>query len=311
MKLTVKTADKKPTELQVEASPTQTVEELGLQVSEALGRKVKKVVCVGKIADWHARLVDVGLADGGVVIVMAAKAPKTHAPPPASSPAPAPPAASAQPAAAAAGAPARQGPAPTAGGSSAAVIAQLVALGIADSEQTAAQAVEMAGGDIDRAAELLVSGALAGVRDESASRVRAAAVPTGVLAELAAHPALQQMRAQVASDPQLLRPLLQQLGQSHPDLLDQIAENPAAFVRQLTAPVPATDMQRFAPHGGAPRVDPAASQQQINLTPADEASLKQLSEFGQFSREQLIEAYLACGKNLDQAATYLFDQQLS
>ncbi len=313
MKLTVKTADKKPTELQVEVSPTQTVEELGLQVGEALGRKVKKVVCVGKIADGHARLADVGLADGGVVIVMAEKAPKKQATPaasPAPASAPAPAASSGRPAASAAAATARREPAPAAGGASAAAIAQLVALGIADKERTAAQALEMAGGDIDRAAELLASGALVGVEATSASAVRAASAPTGALAELAAQPALQQMRAHVASDPQLLRPLLQQLGQSHPDLLDQIAENPAAFVRQLTAPVTATDMQRFAPHGGIPRVDPAASQQ-ISLTAADESALKQLSEFGKFSREQLIEAYLACGKNLDQAATYLFDQQSS
>ena len=79
MKLTVKTADKKPTELQVEASPTQTVQELGIQITEALGRKVKKVVCVGKVADWGAQLADFGLSDGGIVIVMAEKASKKRA----------------------------------------------------------------------------------------------------------------------------------------------------------------------------------------------------------------------------------------
>ena len=168
--------------------------------------------------------------------------------------------------------------------------------------------MEMAGGDIDRAAELLASGALADAGAASAPAARAAAVPDGALAELAAQPALRQMRAHVASDPQLLRPLLQQLGQSHPDLLDQIAENPAAFVRQLTGPVDPADMQRFAPHGGVPRVDPAAAAQQVNLTAADEEALKTLAQFGGFTREQMIEAYLACGKNLDQAGTYLFDQ---
>lgn len=242
------------------------------------------------------------------MIVMAEKASKTQVPAPVSAPAPATSVPSPQVAGSAAAAQARTEPVPVAGGASAAAIAQLIALGIADSETTAAQAMEMAGGDIDRAASLLASGALAGTGATSASAAQAAAASTEALAELASQPALRQMRAHVASDPQLLRPLLRQLGQSHPDLLDQIAENPAAFVRQLTAPVEPADMQRFAPHGGAPRVGPAVASQQISLTAADEAALKTLSEFGGFTREQLIEAYLACGKNLDQAGTYLFDQ---
>lgn len=309
MKLTVKTADKNPTELQVDASPTQTVEELGAQISEALGRKIKKVVCVGKIADWGACLADVGLADGGIVIVMAEKVSKKAAASPAASiPAPAPPApSSASVAASAASASShdQREPAAAAGGSDAAAIAQLTALGIADSERTAAQAVEMAAGDIDRAAELLVSGALA---ETAAAATTAAAAPDEELAELAAHPVLRQMRAHVASDPQLLRPLLQQLGQTNPDLLEQIAESPAAFVRQLTTPVEPADRQRFAPHGGVPRVDPVVASQRVSLSAKDEEALTTLSQMGSFSREQLVEAYLACGRNIEQAGTYLFDQ---
>ena len=71
-----------------------------------------------------------------------------------------------------------------------------------------------------------------------------AATPDSDLAELAAQPVLRQMRAHVASDPQLLRPLLQQLGQTNPDLLEQIAET-IAFVRQLTAPMEPADRQRM------------------------------------------------------------------
>jgi len=174
--------------------------------------------------------------------------------------------------------------------------------------------MEMAAGNIDQAAELLASGALAGASGAAAAAAPVAAASSEPLGELATNPALRQMRVHVASDPQLLRPLLQQLGQANPDLLAQIAENPGAFVRQLTAPVEPKDRQRFAPHGGVPHGEPAASQQQqqnqIRLTAADEKAIKTLSDFtaSGFSREQMVEAYLACGKNTETAVTYLYDQ---
>ena len=301
MQLTLRTTDKPPVDATIGAEPTQTVDGLSAEIAATLGVAVKALVFSGKLLkDGSTSLASLGVADGGLLVVMVGvvKAKKKAK---AATPAPAPPvaAAAAPPATAVA-------PATPAAATNAAALAQLVALGIADSERTAARAMEMAGGEIERAAELLASGMLAG------AGAPAAAAPTAapdVLAELAALPALAQMRAQVAADPQLLRPLLQQLGQTHPDVLAQIAENPGAFVRELTAPVAATDRQRYAPHGGVPRVDPAAAQQaQVNLTAEDENALQSLSEYGRFSREQLIEAYLACGKNLEQAGSFLFDQ---
>ena len=332
MRLTVKTSDKKPVEFTLDLAPTQTVNELVARITEQLqGRGVKKLIVRGKIL-WEASskanadvpLAAVGLADGGAIIVMAEKAVKRKQVAAAAAPAAAPsaaPAAAAAPQPAAAPVAARQAPAPAPANAAAAAsrdaIAQLIALGIADSERTAAQAMEMAAGNIDQAAELLASGALAGASGAAAAAAPVAAASSEPLGELATHPALRQMRVHVASDPQLLRPLLQQLGQANPDLLAQIAENPGAFVRQLTAPVEPKDRQRFAPHGGVPHGEPAASQQQqqqqnqnqIRLTAADEKAIKTLSEYcSGFSREQMVEAYLACGKNTETAATYLYDQ---
>ena len=84
--------------------------------------------------------------------------------------------------------------------------------------------------------------------------------------------------------------------------------NPSSRLCNAAPSLP-EDTRRFAPHDGVPTQAAAPSVgQQVKLSAEDEQALTTLAEFGPFSREQRIEAYLACGKNIEQAGTYLFDQ---
>jgi UV excision repair protein RAD23 len=55
---------------------------------------------------------------------------------------------------------------------------------------------------------------------------------------LTQHPQFQTLRAMVQANPQLLQVVLQQLGQSNPELLTMINENQEEFVRLLQGPLP-------------------------------------------------------------------------
>ena len=61
---------------------------------------------------------------------------------------------------------------------------------------------------------------------------------------LTQHPQFRTLRAMVQANPQLLQVILQQLGQSNPDLLTMINENQEEFIRLLQGPLP---------EGGAPQ----------------------------------------------------------
>ena len=76
------------------------------------------------------------------------------------------------------------------------------------------------------------------------------------------------------------------------------------------APSLPEDTRRFAPHDGVPAQAAAPSVgQQVKLSAEDEQALTTLAEFGPFSREQRIEAYLACNRDEMLAANFLMDHQ--
>jgi UV excision repair protein RAD23 len=105
-------------------------------------------------------------------------------------------------------------------------------------------------------------------------------------------PQLDQILATVRRNPATLQPLLQALGQQRPDLLQIISRNQQAFM-QLLAQGAGGDAG-----GGAP--------EHITVTPEERAALDRLMALG-FSERAAVEAYIACDKNEELAANYLFD----
>eukprot|EP00761_Pharyngomonas_kirbyi_P003995 gb/GECH01003999.1/.p1 GENE.gb/GECH01003999.1/~~gb/GECH01003999.1/.p1 ORF type:complete len:440 (+),score=127.11 gb/GECH01003999.1/:1-1320(+) len=189
---------------------------------------------------------------------------------------------------------------------------------------------------------------------------------TGSLREvLQSMPQFEELRSTVQSNPQLLQPIIQRIGQQNPQLLQLINNNPEEFIRILNEPSsgqqqPQTqpqqtaqgqgaqglDMSRLAQlaqllqggqgqgEGGEPQLTPeqlrelAQAAQMLGITGQGQGgqggqgqqappgaiyvtreereAIDRLAALG-FSQEAAAEAYIACDKNEEMAANFLFD----
>ncbi|KAK3302412.1 XPC-binding domain-containing protein [Chaetomium strumarium] len=105
----------------------------------------------------------------------------------------------------------------------------------------------------------------------------------------------QQFRQVVQQQPQMLEPILQQLGASNPQLAQLIAQRPEEFLQLLSET--GGDDDAFLPPGA----------QQISVTEEERDAIERLVRLG-FTRDEAIQAYFACDKNEELAANFLFDQ---
>ncbi|CEJ89344.1 Putative UV excision repair protein rhp23 [[Torrubiella] hemipterigena] len=121
-----------------------------------------------------------------------------------------------------------------------------------------------------------------------------AAGDLGNLDFLRTNPQFQQLRQVVQQQPQMLEPILQQLGAGNPQLAQLIASNPDAFLSLL-----GEDAEDDVP------LPPGA--QAISVTEEERDAIERLCRLG-FDRDQAIQAYFACDKNEELAANFLFDQ---
>jgi UV excision repair protein RAD23 len=122
----------------------------------------------------------------------------------------------------------------------------------------------------------------------------AGGVDLGNLDFLRHNPQFQQLRQVVQQQPQMLEPILQQLGAGNPQLAQLISSNPEQFLALL-----GEDGDDDAP------LPPGA--QAISVTEEERDAIERLCRLG-FDRDQAIQAYFACDKNEELAANFLFDQ---
>ncbi|KAL5114997.1 UV excision repair protein rad23 [Pleosporales sp. CAS-2024a] len=108
------------------------------------------------------------------------------------------------------------------------------------------------------------------------------------------NPQFQQLRQVVQQQPQMLEPILQQVGAGNPQLAQMIAQNPEQFLQLL-----AEDADEDAP------LPPGA--QAVSVTEEEREAIERLCRLG-FERDLVIQAYFACDKNEELAANFLFDQ---
>ncbi|WPT16958.1 Ubiquitin receptor RAD23b [Picochlorum sp. SENEW3] len=132
-----------------------------------------------------------------------------------------------------------------------------------------------------------------------------AASGTTPLAALRNNPQFQTLRALVQQSPQLLQPMLQELGKNNPSLLTRINENQEEFLSMINEPLGpgernlAEAMQHMVGGGGEQRVE-------IELTEEEAAAVDRLAAMG-FDKEACIEAFLICDKNEEAAANFLLE----
>jgi len=112
-------------------------------------------------------------------------------------------------------------------------------------------------------------------------------------------PQFSSLRAMVQANPQLLQPILQQLGAANPEILQRINQNQEEFIRLLNEPV-----QRGP--AGAPDAPPGTHY--IQVTPEEKEAIDRLESLG-FDRAVVIQAYFACEKDETLAANYLLENR--
>jgi UV excision repair protein RAD23 len=136
----------------------------------------------------------------------------------------------------------------------------------------------------------------------------------------------QQFRMQALSNPNVLPQMLGYVAQNHPDIHQLLTSNPNLLLHLLihgrpnvvgapgqdTGPVPpGSNIPPPGPNQQMPPMPPMPPQppQQptIELSEDDNTNINTIMQMG-FTRNQAIEAYLVCNKNVEMAINYLFDQ---
>ncbi|BAT98653.1 hypothetical protein VIGAN_09232300 [Vigna angularis var. angularis] len=121
----------------------------------------------------------------------------------------------------------------------------------------------------------------------------------GSLDFLRNNPQFQALRSMVQSNPQILQPVLQELGKQNPGLLRMIQEHHGEFLQLINEPVDGSEGDIFdQPEQDMPHA--------INVTPAEQEAIGRLEAMG-FDRASVIEAFLACDRDEQLAANYLLE----
>ncbi|MFS8021834.1 putative UV excision repair protein Rad23 [Helianthus anomalus] len=108
----------------------------------------------------------------------------------------------------------------------------------------------------------------------------------------------QAFRAMVQANPQILQPMLQELGKQNPQLVRLIQEHQADFLRLINEPVEGGENPFGELGAGMP--------QTVTVTPEEREAIERLEAMG-FDRALVLEVFFACNKNEELAANYLLD----
>ncbi|CAL6283140.1 unnamed protein product [Bathycoccus prasinos] len=126
--------------------------------------------------------------------------------------------------------------------------------------------------------------------------------PQGIPANLAAagaggaeEEAQEAIRAMVQGNPSILQPMLGELQRQNPQLYHLINSNQEEFLQLLNEP---SDFEAQGMGEG--------EMEQIELSKEENEACERLMALG-FTMEQCVEAYIACDKNEEMAANYLFE----
>ena len=123
------------------------------------------------------------------------------------------------------------------------------------------------------------------------------------------------MKVVCRNDPEKIFILLNSLKQKNPALLNKIKENEEAFKNYLVAPISQEDIDAFklmeeSLRGMQGLGGRRPGQVEIRLTPEEAEAVKRLKDLGNFTQSEVLQAYLACDKNEELAANYLFEQKM-
>ncbi|KAL2896477.1 Ubiquitin receptor RAD23d [Bienertia sinuspersici] len=328
MKIFVKTL--KGTNFEIEANPDDSVVDVKKSIEKAQGADVypasqQMLIHQGKVLKDATTLGENDVVDNSFLVIMlsktkpAAAGASSASPAPATSeysnpctaPAPAPAAvapvpAATQPQTQAATEPAAAAPAASAALGDANVYGQAASNLVAGSnlESTIQQILDMGGGSWDR--DTVVRALRAAYNNpERAVEYLYSGLPNvgsnanaGSLDFLRNSQQFQALRAMVQANPQILQPMLQELGKQNPQLMRLIQEHQSDFLRLINEPVEGEGNLLSQLSSAVPPT--------VSVTPEEREAIERLEAMG-FRRATVLQVFFACNKNEELAANYLLD----
>mmetsp|Transcript_780 Transcript_780/g.2915 ORF Transcript_780/g.2915 Transcript_780/m.2915 type:complete len:367 (-) Transcript_780:163-1263(-) len=122
---------------------------------------------------------------------------------------------------------------------------------------------------------------------------------TGALDFLRNNQQFRALRTMVRQNPDILQPMLQELGRHNPQLLQQINANQTEFVRLINEPFEGEEDLLGSMGAGE-------GEGVLQVTQEESEAIERLQSMG-FDRNRVIEAFFACDKNENLAANYLLN----
>jgi len=122
----------------------------------------------------------------------------------------------------------------------------------------------------------------------------------------------QQMKRLLQQNPGMLNALLQNIGQSNPELLQIISQNQEAFIRMINESDDSSSGSGGGGRSGSGRQGPEGEgplgeSGVIQVSPQDKEAIERLKALG-FPEHLVVQAYFACEKNENLAANFLLSQ---
>ena len=161
---------------------------------------------------------------------------------------------------------------------------QIMAMGF--EKEAVEEALRASFNNPDRAVEYLMGGQssrpLENADDSEGGEYQAQENPLDFLRQ---DPQFLELRSAIQQNPELLQTLIDQIAQTNPALLQVLTENKEAFLELLNE---------------------GSTTQEIVLTQEEAQAIERLMQLG-FSKERALEAFLACDRNEELAANFLFE----
>ena len=299
MKLKLKNLKQQEFDIEVE-SDKKTIKELKLEIEKAYGfdANLIKLLHSGQILDDAKTLEDYKIKEGNVIIMMATKKKQVEQPPqPVPNPNPQP---NSQPNPQPQEQPKTNENKPDYSDK----VNSLVDMGY--EKEKAEKAIAAAQGSIDLAVEFLNSGNIPepGANTGNVNIPSSGSSNSNLPDELKKNASI--IKILCMNNPEKITSLLNIFKERHPNLINLIKLHEAEFKNLLVSPISQEDINNFQEIQQELRRPQGPS---IRLTKEESDAVKRLQELG-FSQAEAVQAYIACDKNEEMAANFLFEQKM-
>ena len=299
MKLKLKNLKQQEFDIEIE-SDKKTIKDLKLEIEKANGfdANLIKLLHSGQILDDVKTLEDYKIKEGNVIIMMATKKKQVEQPPqPVPNPNPQP---NSQPNPQPQEQPKTNENKPDYSDK----VNSLVDMGY--EKEKAEKAIAAAQGSIDLAVEFLNSGNIPepGANTGNVNIPSSGSSNSNLPDELKKNASI--IKILCMNNPEKITSLLNIFKERHPNLINLIKLHEAEFKNLLVSPISQEDINNFQEIQQELRRPQGPS---IRLTKEESDAVKRLQELG-FSQAEAVQAYIACDKNEEMAANFLFEQKM-